>query len=120
MPVFSDDYTIKEGDLGPNIDKKWKDKIKVGETASFKFEKGKALFYANKGAKLSTCLGKVIGKRELVWRLGWWVSEMTEKGSKRKASAAAKVLPTKWQAGNLVARQEQNEKNVQKRSIQSG
>ena len=71
MPVFSDNYTIEEGDLGPNIDKKCKDKIKVGETASFKFEKGKALFYAKKGAKLSTWLGKAIGKRELVWRLGW-------------------------------------------------
>ena len=29
MTVFSDNYTLEEGDLGTNIDKKWKDKIKV-------------------------------------------------------------------------------------------
>ena len=37
---------------------------------------------------------------------------MTEKGSKPKASAATKALPTKWQAGNLVARQEQNKEKT--------
>ena len=57
MPVFSDNYTLWEGDLGPNIDKKCKDKIRVGETVSFKIEKGKAPFYANKGAKASMRLG---------------------------------------------------------------
>ena len=29
IPVFSDNYTIEEGNLGPSIDKKWKDKINV-------------------------------------------------------------------------------------------
>ena len=82
MPVFSNDYTLEEGDIGPNIDKKWKYKIKVGETVSFKFEKGEAPFYANKGAEASTLLGKAIGTHELAWNLGWWVAGMTEKGSK--------------------------------------
>ena len=77
IPVFSDNYTLWEGDLGPNIDKKCKDKIKVSETVIFKFEKSKAPFYAKKGAKASTWLRKAIGKRELAWRLGWWVFGIT-------------------------------------------
>ena len=82
MPVFSENYNLEEGDVGPNIDKKWKDKIKVGETVRFKFEKGGDPFYAKKGAKASTWLVKAIVKRELDWRLGWWVAGMIEKGSK--------------------------------------
>ena len=85
IPVFRYDYNLEEGNLGPNINKKWKDNIKVGETVSFKFEKGKAPLYAKKVAKASTWLGKAIGKRELAWRLGWWVSGMTEKLFKSKA-----------------------------------
>ena len=77
MPVFSENYNLEEGDVGPNIDKKWKEKIKVGETVKFKLEKGGAPFYAKKGAKASTWLRKAIGKRELAWRLGWWVFGIT-------------------------------------------
>ena len=76
MPVFRDDYTLEEGDLGPNIDNKYKDNIKAGETVSFKFEKGEAPFYAKKGAKESTWLGKSIGTCELDWRLEWWLAGM--------------------------------------------
>ena len=71
MPVFNGDYTIEEGDLGTNTENKWKENIKVGETASFKFEKGKYPLHAKKRAKASTWLGKAIRKRELAWRLGW-------------------------------------------------
>ena len=34
---------------------------------------------------------------------------MVEKGSKCNSSAASKALRTKWQVGDIVARQEQNE-----------
>ena len=62
----------------------------MGEPFDFKFKGREKPFY-----KVSTKAierewkGKVTGKRELAWRLGWWTKGMTEKGSKIAEEAVA-------------------------------
>ena len=101
MPVF-DDYILEEGDIGPNLPPQWRSKIQKGKTISFSFQCGQKPFYGlREGVTAADVKGKPIGKRELAWRLGWYVEGMTEKGKGHE-----QAIPTKWQAGDLVVRHE--------------
>ena len=63
MPAFAP-YEIEKGDIGHNVPKAWKAKIKVGEPFDFKFKGREKPFYkfSNKAVG-GEWKGKAIGKR---------------------------------------------------------
>ena len=102
LPVFSP-YVLTEEDIGPQVPPKWQQKIQVGKNIDFTYKGYEEPFDGlQAGQTVSDVRGLAIGKRELVYCLGWWVDGMTEKG---KALAEHDKLdgPSKFQSGDLVA-----------------
>ena len=77
MPVFSP-YVLTEEDIGPQVPPRWQEKIQVGKKIDFRYKGYKEPCYGLQAEQtLSDVRGLAIGKRELVYCLGWWVDGMT-------------------------------------------
>ena len=79
----------------------------VGATEEHAFKDGEVPFY-EPTLDPSKCDGKLIGKREMCYRRGLWKEGMTENGTTKAKDIAAvqREQPSKWQANDIVVRNE--------------
>jgi len=92
----------------------------VGATEEHAFKDGEVPFYEPM-LNASKCDGKLIGKREMCYRRGWWVDGMTENGTVKAKDLAAveREQPSKWQANDIILRNEQAEDGEEEERVYS-